>query len=141
MKRKGHYCKVCDEYKANEKFSGKGHAAHICKACAQLLPEEQAEQIALNQLHNLPWQLSREQKNWLQNRLKDKRPEVRELAREQYEARFGKTEDARIIRNRKVGAKLSTANQDRVEMANSLCGVLGQDMTLEQAREARLDQI
>jgi len=141
MKRKGHYCKVCDEYKANEKFSGKGHAAHICKACAQLLPEEQAAQIALNQLHNLPWQLSREQKNWLQNRLKDKRPEVRELAREQYEARFGKTEDARIIRNRKAAAKLSTANQDRVEMAKSLCGVLGQDMTLEQAREARLDQI
>ena len=43
----------------------------------------------MNQLHNLPWQLSREQKCWLQNRLKDKRPEVRELAREQYEAWFG----------------------------------------------------
>ena len=23
MKKHGHYCKVCDEYKANEKFSGK----------------------------------------------------------------------------------------------------------------------
>ncbi len=32
----GHYCKVCGEYKANEKFSGKGHAAHICKACSKL---------------------------------------------------------------------------------------------------------
>ena len=31
MKKRGHYCKVCGEYKANEKFSGKGHAAHICK--------------------------------------------------------------------------------------------------------------
>lgn len=29
MKKNGHYCKVCGEYKANEKFSGKGHAAHI----------------------------------------------------------------------------------------------------------------
>ena len=29
MKKRGHYCKVCGEYKANEKFSGKGHAAHI----------------------------------------------------------------------------------------------------------------
>lgn len=28
-----HYCKICQTYKANEKFSGKGHAAHICKAC------------------------------------------------------------------------------------------------------------
>ena len=34
MKKHGHYCKVCGEYKANEKFSGKGHAAHICKICA-----------------------------------------------------------------------------------------------------------
>ena len=30
MKKHGHYCKICGEYKANEKFSGKGHAAHIC---------------------------------------------------------------------------------------------------------------
>ena len=29
MKKQGHYCKVCGEYRANEKFSGKGHAAHI----------------------------------------------------------------------------------------------------------------
>ena len=43
MEKHGHYCEVCGEYKANEKFSGKGHAAHICKACAQLPPEEQAE--------------------------------------------------------------------------------------------------
>ena len=31
MKKTGHYCKICGEHKANEKFSGKGHAAHICK--------------------------------------------------------------------------------------------------------------
>lgn len=34
MKRHGHYCKVCGEYKANEKFSGKGHVAHICESSA-----------------------------------------------------------------------------------------------------------
>ena len=28
MKKHGHCCKICGEYKANEKFSGKGHAAH-----------------------------------------------------------------------------------------------------------------
>ena len=43
MKKRGHYCKVCGEYKANEKFSGKGHAAHICKTCAALPPEKQAD--------------------------------------------------------------------------------------------------
>ena len=34
MKRHGHYCKVCGECKANEKFSGKGHVAHICESSA-----------------------------------------------------------------------------------------------------------
>ena len=31
----GHYCRICGQRKANEKFSGRGHAAHICKACAK----------------------------------------------------------------------------------------------------------
>ena len=41
----GHYCKVCGEYKANEKFSGKGHAAHICKACSKLSAAEKSERM------------------------------------------------------------------------------------------------
>lgn len=32
-KQQGHYCRICGDYKANEKFSGKGHAQHICKSC------------------------------------------------------------------------------------------------------------
>ena len=32
-KQNGHYCRICGDYKANEKFSGKGHAQHICKSC------------------------------------------------------------------------------------------------------------
>ncbi|HCC35316.1 MAG TPA: hypothetical protein DEQ02_06650, partial [Ruminococcaceae bacterium] len=37
MKKKphGHYCRICQQYKANEKFNGRGHAAHICKVCAK----------------------------------------------------------------------------------------------------------
>lgn len=50
----GHYCKVCGEYKANEKFSGKGHAAHICKDCSQLSSAEQAEAMTINRLMNFP---------------------------------------------------------------------------------------
>ena len=71
MKKRGHYCKVCGEYKANEKFSGKGHAAHICKICAALPPEKQAEGMTLTRLVNLPWQLSKEQLSWLKKRMKD----------------------------------------------------------------------
>ena len=88
MKKHGHYCKVCGEYKANENFSGKGHASHICKSCASLPAEKQAELMTLNRLLNLPWRLSKEQLSWLKNRLKDRRPDVRALAQEQYEMRF-----------------------------------------------------
>lgn len=90
MKKHGHYCKVCGEYKANEKFSGKGHATHICKTCSSLPTEKKAEMMAINRLLNLPWQLSKDQKDWLKNRTHDKRPEVKALAQEQYDMRFGR---------------------------------------------------
>jgi len=35
MKRSGHYCRVCGQYKANERFSGKGHARHLCRDCSR----------------------------------------------------------------------------------------------------------
>ena len=54
IEKHGHYCKVCGEYKANEKFSGKGHAGDICKSCASLSPEKQAEQMTIKRLSNLP---------------------------------------------------------------------------------------
>ena len=88
MKKHGHYCKVCGEYKANEKFSGKGHAAHVCNCLLYTSDAAEAEQMTINRLLNLPWRLSKEQISWLKNRMKDKRPEVRALAKEQYEMRF-----------------------------------------------------
>ena len=85
----GHYCKICGEYKANEKFSGKGHAAHICKACAKLPAAEKAERETITRLMNLPMgRLSESQKKWLKNRTQDSRPEVSALAREIYNAHF-----------------------------------------------------
>ncbi|MCS2893542.1 hypothetical protein [Parabacteroides faecis] len=42
-KYSGHYCKICGERKANEKFSGKGHAVHICKECLSLPTEAQTD--------------------------------------------------------------------------------------------------
>lgn len=88
MKKHGHYCKVCGEYKANEKFSGKGHAAHICKKCAALPPDVRSTQMIENKLLSLPWRLSKEQVKWLHNKAHDKRPEIRELAQEQLNVRF-----------------------------------------------------
>lgn len=80
MKRRGHYCRVCGEYKANEKFSGKGHASHICKKCSALPLEERNQQETLTKLSNLPWRLSREQINWLKKKRNDRREAVRDLA-------------------------------------------------------------
>ena len=37
-KKCGHYCKVCGEYKANERFSGRGHAAHSARNALRCLP-------------------------------------------------------------------------------------------------------
>ncbi len=88
MKKQGQYCKVCGEYKAHEKFSGRGHAAHICKKCAALSAEERNQRVVLNRLMNLPWQMSKEQVAWLKALRKDSRPEVSALANELYQERF-----------------------------------------------------
>jgi len=51
------------------------------------------------------------------------------------------TEDIFITRNGKVVAKLSNPNQDRVEMTKSLFGILSDNITLEEAKRKRLDNI
>jgi hypothetical protein len=86
---KGHYCKICGEHKANEKFSGKGHAAHICKTCASKSPAEQSEAMTINRLHGMMFRRLREAEiTWLKNRKNDSRPEVREVARQLFEEKF-----------------------------------------------------
>ena len=50
-------------------------------------------------------------------------------------------EDIFITRNGKVIAKLTNPYQDRVDLAKSLFGILPADMTLEEAREERLNEI
>lgn len=51
------------------------------------------------------------------------------------------TEDIFVTKNGKVVAKISNPYQDRVDIAKSLFGILPADVTLEEAREERLDQI
>jgi hypothetical protein len=40
----GHYCRYCDRMRPNERFSGKGHRAHICKEC-QRIPKAERDSI------------------------------------------------------------------------------------------------
>ena len=51
------------------------------------------------------------------------------------------TEDIFVTKNGKVVAKMSNPYQDRVNIAKSLFGILPADVTLEEAREERLDRI
>lgn len=54
---------------------------------------------------------------------------------------LSETEDIYITKNGKVVAKLTNPNQDRVDMAKSLFGIIPKDITLEEARNERLDRI
>lgn len=68
----GHYCKICGKYKANEKFSGKGHAAHICKACTRLSVAEKAEAMDMSRLMGFPMRrFSDSERKWLQAKMYD----------------------------------------------------------------------
>lgn len=54
---------------------------------------------------------------------------------------LAETEDIYITRNGKVVAKLTNPYQDRVDIAKSLFGILPNDITLEEAKEERLNGI
>jgi len=54
---------------------------------------------------------------------------------------LAKTEDIFITRNGKTIAKLTNPYQDRVDIAESLFGILPADITLEEASEERLNKI
>lgn len=54
---------------------------------------------------------------------------------------MAETEDIYITKNGKIIAKLTNPNQDRVDIAKSLFGIIPADFTLDEAREERLNQI
>jgi RimJ/RimL family protein N-acetyltransferase len=60
-KHQGHYCYVCAEYKPNEKFSGKGHANHICKDCSKLTVTQRNEKQKENKIEFEPFNNYEEQ--------------------------------------------------------------------------------
>jgi len=83
-KYKGHYCKVCGEIKANEKFTGKGHASHICKKCFKKSGAQQSEEIAIDKIYKLTRysNLSKQNRKMLEAYLKDSRENVKLVSQE-----------------------------------------------------------
>lgn len=63
-KQQGHYCRVCGEYKANDKFSGKGHARHICKKCQSLPKDVQADMIRCNEVERAAFKFPMNRQDW-----------------------------------------------------------------------------
>ena len=85
----GHYCKVCGQYKSNEKFTGKGRITHICRACSRLSVTEKSEAIVINKLLSLPiGKLSESEIKWLKTCTQDKNLEVAGVAQEIYRQHF-----------------------------------------------------
>ena len=90
MKKQGPFCKINGCYRANERFSGKGHIPHICKQCAKLPAQKWSELHTLNRIENFPFYLSRDQRSCLEGLLRNPQGEVRATAETAYEMRFAR---------------------------------------------------
>lgn len=60
----GHYCRICGEYKANENFSGKGHARHICKQCQSLPEDVKADMVRCNEVERAAFKYPMSRQDW-----------------------------------------------------------------------------
>ena len=52
-KRRGHFCWCCGCIRPNEKFSGRGHARHLCRDCSKLGREELNYRQAVRDLERI----------------------------------------------------------------------------------------
>lgn len=63
-KHHGHYCKICGCCLPNEKFTGKGHARHICKSCQSLPKEKQADMKRCNEVERAAFKYPMSRNDW-----------------------------------------------------------------------------
>ena len=63
-KHHGHYCRICGNYLPNEKFTGKGHARHICKSCQSLPQEVQADMRRCNEVEHAAFKYPMSRQDW-----------------------------------------------------------------------------
>jgi hypothetical protein len=80
-----HYRRVCGQYKANGKFSGRGHAAHFCKECHSLSVVRRNELKYINNIERIAenFFIPKEDLNRLKQYANNKRyPEAGKYAQE-----------------------------------------------------------
>ena len=81
----GHYCWACDRRRPNEKFSGPGHARHLCRECAKLGAEELAYRQACRDLERcITWEgiIPRKRRESFDRFLDHGDPRIRAMAEE-----------------------------------------------------------
>lgn len=78
-----HFCFMCERYRPNEQFSGRGHSRHICKACQKLPKETREARQTLLDLYQLLRQPHISDKNLqqLEAWMESSDPEVQRQAR------------------------------------------------------------
>jgi hypothetical protein len=82
---RGHYCWRCERVRPNEQFSGKGHAQHLCNACARLGVEKLAYRQALRNLERgmgMSPTIPRQHRESFNRFLTPQDPRIRAVARE-----------------------------------------------------------
>jgi len=52
-RRRGHWCWCCERQRPNERFSGSGHARHLCKQCARLPKTEREVRQAIRDIDRI----------------------------------------------------------------------------------------
>ncbi len=99
----GHYCWACDRRRSNEKFSGHGHARHLCRDCAKLGAEELAYRQASRDLQRcMTWEgiIPRKRRKSFERFLHHDDARIRVLAQKM------KEEDRATRRLMRVGVEL-----------------------------------
>jgi hypothetical protein len=84
-KQHGHFCWCCGYIKSNEKFSGRGHARHVCLDCSKLGPTELAFRQTVHNIDKMvDWNgvIRRKQRKSFERYLTHADPRVRAHAAE-----------------------------------------------------------
>ena len=81
----GHYCWACNRRRPNERFSGRGHARHLCRDCSKLGAQELAYRQARRNLERcMTWEgiIPRKRRKTFEPFLGHDDPRIRSLAEE-----------------------------------------------------------
>ena len=103
-RRRGHFCWSCERSLPNERFSGGGHARHVCRECSKLGQEELEYRQTVRDSGRVlrsPYSISRRERALLEQHLQHPSPRVQlyvasllyECERERAESRMAWDEE------------------------------------------------